>query len=77
MRINYHYTTNATIIFDDEFEFHMTDSLDNIVRKIEWAFREYDFTKAEVIDAPKTIKEMQAKINSETGKLLVTADNDH
>ena len=77
MRTNYYYTTNATIIFDDEFELHTTDSLDNIVCKIEWAFREYGFTKAEVIDAPKTIKEMQAEIGSETGELLVTADNDH
>ena len=64
MRINYYYTATATIIFDDEFEFHETDSLDNIVCKIEWAFREYGFTKAEVID-------------SETGELLLTVDDDH
>ena len=64
MRINYYYTTNATIIFNDAFEQKVEDSLDNIVCKIEWAFREYGFTKAEVID-------------SETGELLVTVDNDH
>ena len=59
MRINYYYTTNATIIFDDEFELNMTDSLDNIVCKIDWACGEYGFTKAEVID-------------SDNGELLVT-----
>lgn len=59
MRINYYYTTKATIIFDDEFEFHTVDSLDNIVCKIDWACHEHDFTKAEVID-------------SDTGELLVT-----
>ena len=59
MRINYTYNTNVTIIFDDEFEINMTDSLDNIVCKIEWACGEYRFTKAEVID-------------SETGEILVT-----
>lgn len=37
----------------------MTDSLDNIVCKIDWACGEYGFTKAEVID-------------SDTGELLVT-----
>lgn len=64
MRINYYYSTSATIIFNDAFELNINDSLDNIVCKIEWAFREYGFTKAEVID-------------SETGELLVTVDNDH
>ena len=66
MRINYYYSTNAIIIFDYAFEFKIddSDSLDNIVCKIEWAFREYGFTKAEVID-------------SETGELLVTVDDDH
>ena len=59
MRINYYYTTKATIIFDDEFELNMTDSLDNIVCKIDWVCGEYGFTKAEVID-------------SDTGELLVT-----
>ena len=64
MKINYYYSTSATIIFNDAFELHETDSLDNIVCKIEWAFCEYGFTKAEVID-------------SETDELLVTVDNDH
>lgn len=64
MRINYTYTTNVTIIFDDEFEINMTDSLDNVVCKIDWACGEYGFTKADVID-------------SETGELLVTVDDDH
>lgn len=64
MRINYYYSTNAIIIFNDVFEFKIDDSLDNIVCKIEWAFREYGFTKAEVID-------------SETGELLVTVEDDH
>ena len=59
MRINYYYTPNATIIFDDKFELNMTDSLDNIVCKIDWACGEYGFTKAEVID-------------SDNGELLVT-----
>ena len=59
IKINYTYTTNVTIIFDDEFELHETDSLDNIVCKIEWACGKYRFTKAEVID-------------SDTGELLVT-----
>lgn len=59
MRINYYYATKATIIFDDEFELNMKDSLDNIVCKIDWACGEYGFTKAEVID-------------SDTGELLVT-----
>ena len=59
MRINYYYTTNVTIIFDDEFEINMTDSLDNVVCKIDWACHEHGFTKAEVID-------------SNTGELLVT-----
>ena len=59
MRINYYYSTSAIIIFNDAFELKINDSLDNIVCKIEWAFREYGFTKAEVID-------------SETGELLVT-----
>ena len=64
MRINYYYSTSAIIIFNDEFELKIDDSLDNIVCKIEWAFREYDFTKAEVID-------------SKTGELLVTVDDDN
>ena len=59
MRINYTYTTNVTIIFDDKIEINMTDSLDNVVRKIDWACDEYGFTKADVID-------------SETGEILVT-----
>ena len=59
MRINYTYITNVTIIFDDEFELHETDSLDNVVCKIDWACGEYGFTKADVID-------------SETGEILVT-----
>ena len=64
MRINYYYSTNAIIIFNDAIDIKIDDSLDNIVYKIEWAFREYCFTKAEVID-------------SETGELLVTVDDDH
>lgn len=63
MRINYYYTTKATIIFDDEFDLPMTDSLDNIVCKIDWICHEYGFTKVEVID-------------SDTGELLVTVDID-
>ena len=59
MRINYTYNTNVTIIFDDEFEINMTDSLDNVVCKIDWACGKYGFTKADVID-------------SETGEILVT-----
>ena len=59
MRINYTYTTNVTIIFDDEFEINMTDSLDNVVCKIDWACHEHGFMKAEVID-------------SDTGELLIT-----
>lgn len=59
MRINYIYNTNVTIIFDDEFEINMTDSLDNVVCKIDWACDKYGFTKADVIE-------------SETGEILVT-----
>jgi len=59
MRINYTYNTNVTIIFDDEFEINMTDSLDNVVCKINWACDKYGFTKADVIE-------------SETGEILVT-----
>jgi len=59
MRINYTYNTNVTIIFDDEFEINMTDSLDNVVCKIDWACDKYGFTKADVIE-------------SETGEILVT-----
>ena len=59
MRINYYYFAKTTIIFDDEFELHETDSLDNIVSKIDWACHKYGFTKAEVID-------------NDTGELLVT-----
>lgn len=59
MRINYTYNTNVTIIFDDEFEINITDSLDNVVCKINWACDKYGFTKADVIE-------------SETGEILVT-----
>lgn len=63
MRINYYYSAKTTIIFDNEFELHATDSLDNIVCKIDWACHKHGFTKAEVID-------------SDTGGLLVTVYND-
>ena len=49
--IQYTYTTEAIIIFDDEFEIKIRDSLDKIVNKIEWACDEYGFTKADVVDS--------------------------
>lgn len=55
----YVYTTEMIIIFDDEFEVHMCDSLDHAVNKIEWASNEYGFSKADVISA-------------ETGEILIT-----
>lgn len=56
--LQYVYTTEMIIVFDDEFEVYMRDSLDHAVNKIEWASNEYGFTKADVID-------------SETGEVLI------
>lgn len=56
---SYVYTTNMIIIFDDEFEVNMHDTLDTAVCKIEWAADTYGFTKADVISA-------------ETGEILIT-----
>lgn len=55
----YVYTTDMTIILDDEFEINIRDTLDTAVCKIEWAADKYGFTKADVIDA-------------ESGEVLIT-----
>ncbi len=57
--LQYVYTTDMIIIFDDEFEVQMRDSLDKAVNKIEWASDTYGFSKADVISA-------------ETGEILIT-----
>ena len=54
----YVYTVDMTIVFDDEFEVNMHDTLDAAICKIEWASGEYGFTKADVI-------------NAETGEILI------
>lgn len=48
--IQYVYTTEAILIFDDEFEIKMVGSFDKIVNKIEWASNKYGFARADVID---------------------------
>lgn len=59
LRINYHYTTNVDITFDDLFKYEHKGTLDSVVNFIEWAFSEYYFTKAEAVDA-------------DTGEVLLT-----
>lgn len=49
MHVNLYYCTSVEIIFDDEFKIQMTDSMDNVLSKIRWAFNEYHFTCADVI----------------------------
>ena len=60
IRFTHNYCTSATILFDDEFQIEMTDNLDNIKAKIEWAFSEYGF-------------EFACVISNETGEILMTA----
>lgn len=60
IRITYDYCTAVTILFDDEFKIEMSDTLDVIRNKIEWAFDEYGFEHAIVID-------------DETGEILMEA----
>lgn len=50
IKFKYDYCTPTTIVFDDEFKIEMTDSLDAIRKKIEWAFDEYGFEYAVVTD---------------------------
>lgn len=60
INFSYAYCTSTTIIFDDVFKIEMTDSLDAIKAKIEWAFSEYEFESAMVI-------------SNETGEILIKA----
>ena len=60
IKITCDYCTAATIIFDNEFKITMTDSLDAIRKKIEWAFDEYGFECAMVV-------------SDETGEILMEA----
>lgn len=50
INFKYDYCTATTIVFDDEFKIEMTDNLDAIRKKIEWAFDEYGFEYAVVTD---------------------------
>ena len=50
IKFKYDYCMLTTIVFDDEFKIEMTDSLDAIRKKIEWAFDEYGFEYAVVTD---------------------------
>ncbi len=59
MQIFFYRWESVEIEFDDEFKIQMTDSLDNILNKIRWAFGEYPFTIADVID-------------SKTGEVILT-----
>lgn len=60
IKFKYDYCTATTIIFDDEFKIEMTDNLDAIRKKIEWAFNEYGFDYATVV-------------NDGTGEILMEA----
>lgn len=63
MTIEYTYTTDMLIILDDEFEIYIGDTLDVAVEKAKWAFNEYGFTKADIID-------------KNTGEILVIMRNE-
>lgn len=60
IKFKYDYCTPTTIVFDDEFKIEMTDNLDAIRKKIEWAFDEYGFECAMVV-------------SDETGEILMEA----
>ena len=63
MKIFFYYCTSVEIIFDEEFKIYMTDSMDNVLAKIHWAFGEYRFTVADVI-------------SRETGEVILTVRED-
>lgn len=60
IKFKYDYCTATTIIFDNEFEIKMTNDLNVIKKKIEWAFNEYGFDYAMVV-------------SDETGEILMEA----
>lgn len=63
MTVHYIYSVPMTIIFDGEFEVHVTDTLENAVSKALNYIDIYGFDKADII-------------NSEIGELLVTIGED-
>ncbi len=63
MKIFFYYCTSVEVVFDDEFKIYMTDSMDNVLAKIRWAFGEYRFTVADVI-------------SRETGEVILTVRED-
>jgi hypothetical protein len=63
MTVHYIYNAPMTIIFDDEFEVHITDTLENAVSKALNYIHIYGFDKAEIT-------------HGETGENLVTIGED-
>lgn len=63
MKVFFYYCTSVKIVFDEEFEIYMTDSIDNVLAKIRWAFGEYHFTIADVV-------------STETGEVILTVRED-
>jgi len=62
LTFDFTYTANVVIFFDEKLEINMTGSVNEMIEKIRWAFANYPFSVAEVVDA-------------KTGEIILTVHN--